>query len=256
MPLIMAWCWCYWESTPFCFAWLLERLFIPASVAALVYFLGIRQLKRKRAIDFAEKQLTEFYGPMVAARVQIENFSGFDSILRAAAHYAHARALEGEEGRNLTMERAERFQQESKEAEAFYGALDEQFLTKGIDALIAMRSLFAAKIVYADDDTQPWYDYFHSFVEMWKTHRENKTNKFMPRTVSATVGAMFDEELLQPFYLHLRERAAFYHGEIAGKRRAKVPAPAPPTTSPEELLKSVDSHPLIGRKRRRSSSGE
>jgi hypothetical protein len=78
---MIAWCWCFWESNPFCFAWLVEKLILPAVVAALVYMLAVRQLRKKRTIDFAEKQLTEFYGPMVGARTKIENFTTFDRII-------------------------------------------------------------------------------------------------------------------------------------------------------------------------------
>ena len=250
---MLAWCWCYWESTPFCFAWLLEKLVIPASVAALIYGFGIRQLKRKRAIDFAEKQLTEFYGPMVAARTKIESFSGFDNILRAAAHYSHARALAQDHGETVTTQRAQEMLDESAQAERFWDALNERFVTDGIDALLAMRTLFAAKIVYADPDTRSWYEYFHAFVEMWLTHRANKERQFIPRQIAGTVGAMFDEELLQPFYAHLRERAEFYHAEIAGERRSKVLAPPPPSAAPRDLLDRLETNPFFGRRRRKSA---
>src|SRR4051794_26187570 len=101
---MLLWCWCFWESTPFCFAWLVEKLFIPSLVAGLVYFLGIRQLKTKRRVDFAEKQLTEFYGPMVAARAEIEGFTRFDRILRAAASHADSLHQDRYRGHSITTE--------------------------------------------------------------------------------------------------------------------------------------------------------
>lgn len=246
---MLLWCWCFWDSVPFCSAWLVEKLFIPSLVAALVYFLGIRQLKTKRRIDFAKEQLTEFYGPMVAARAQVEGFTRFDRILRAAAGHADSLHQDRYRGRGITSEYLAEMDEYSKELERFYGGLNDRFRTTGIDALIRMRDLFAQKIVFADPDTQPWFEYFHAFVEMWSSHRDNLTNQFMSRTVAGTVGAMFDEGLLQPFYAHLRERAAYYHAEIARKPQKCIPAPAVPTLNVEDLIDKVESNPLLQRRR-------
>jgi len=163
---MLLWCWCFWEGTAFCFAWLVEKLFIPSLVAGLVYFLGIRQLKTKRTVDFAEKQLTEFYGPMVAARAEIEGFTRFDRILRTAAGHADSLHQERYRGHGITTEYLTEIDAYTKELERFYDGLNDRFRTTGIDALIRMKDLFARKIVFADPDTQPWFEYFHELFRV------------------------------------------------------------------------------------------
>lgn len=237
---MLAWTWCFWGSGPFCLGWWLERLALPGLIAFLVYWLAVRQLGKKRAIDFADKQLAEFYGPMVAARAEIFNHTKFDRYVRAASQHVHAKKLKREEHRKVDMEYVRQGQVDVAELERFFDTLNDRMYNVTIEAYINMRKLFAVKMAYADADTQAWYDYFYAFVEMWQVLREHDKNSFLPKGVGGTIGAMFTEELLQPFYGHLKERAAHLQDEIAGKAEKKSPAPKPPSTETLDLLKKLD----------------
>lgn len=241
---MLAWISCLWGLEPFCGAWWFEKLFLPGLIAYFVYRLAVRQLKKKREIDFAEKKLTEFYAPMVAARAEILNFTIFDRILRNASQLVDIRKQK-ESKRTITPPDLAEIDNYGRELKTFFEGLNKRLLSEGIDAYIRMRKLFAEKLAFADEDTQPWYDYFYSFVEMWNVTRTNKGEQFISPPVEATVGAMFDEELLQPFYAHLRERAAHYQSEIGGKHRSKAQAPSPPSTEPSALVHRLKSNPLL-----------
>jgi hypothetical protein len=244
---MLGWCWCFWEAKPFCVGWFAEKLVFPLLVAALIYQFAIRQLKKKRGIDFAEKKLTEFYAPMVAARTNLLAFTKFDRTVRNASQLVDIRK-QREERRSMeeyaTREYAASAEAYNKELETFFEGLNKRFLTEGIDALLTMRKIFVENYAYADDDTQPWFDYFYAFVEMWRTIRLNKTEAFMSGGVEQIVGQMFDEELLQPFYAHLQERARFYQGEIGGSKVTRTPAPTPPSAEPTDLVARLKAKPI------------
>ncbi len=244
---MLAWCWCFWEVKPFCVGWFAEKLIFPLLVAGLVYQFAIRQLKKKRAIDFAEKKLTEFYAPMVAVRTDILAFTKFDRTVRNASQLVDIRKQK-EERRSpeqyMTSEYVASSETYQKELETFFEGLNKRFLTEGIDALLAMRKLFVTKYAYADDDTQRWYDYFYAFVEMWRTIRANKIEAFLSGAVEQIIGQMFDEGLLQPFYAHLQERARFYQGEIGGERVRRNTAPDPPSAEPMDLVARLKANPM------------
>ena len=225
-----------WSSEPFCLGWWLEKLMLPALIAFLVYSFAVAQLRKKRSIDFADKQLTEFYGPMIAARAEIFNHTMFDRYMRAASRHADAVKLRREEKRRVDAEYVTDANAYGEELEKFFETLNTRLYNETIESYISMRKLFAAKMVYADADTQAWYDYFYAFVEMWRVMRDNDKNTFLPRGVGALIGTMFDEELLQPFYMHLKERGAYLQAEIAGRKIGKKLAPKPPSTETLELL--------------------
>ena len=234
--LPITWSWCLWGSEPFCLGWWLEKLMLPALIAFLVYSFAVAQLRKKRSIDFADKQLTEFYGPMIAARAEIFNHTMFDRYMRAASRHADAAKLKLEKNRKVDAEYVNESNAYGEELGKFFETLNTRLYNETIESYISMRKLFAAKMVYADADTQGWYDYFYAFVEMWKVMRDDDNDTFLPHGVGALIGMMFDEELLQPFYAHLNERGAYLQAEIAGRKTAKKPAPTPPSTETLELL--------------------
>lgn len=230
----MSWDWCFWGNEPWCVGWFLERLLFPALLAVLVYVFAVRQLKQKRQIDFAEKQLSEFYAPMLGARAEILNHSQFDLYMKNASYQEDRKRLERDANRPIDHYLLGELKNYENELERFFGNINHRLINERIDAYIAMRDLFAHKMAYADADTRAWYDYFYAFVEMWRVLRENdrQESSFLPQGVRSRLGAMFDEEKLQPFYEHLRARCDYLQREIAGERATKTKAPTPPQVEP------------------------
>lgn len=226
----MPWSPCLWETDPWCLGWFAEKLLVPALLALVVYNLTVRQLKKKREIDFAEKQLAEFYAPMLGARAEILNHTKFDQYMTAASRREDKKRLARDAKRPIDYLLLGEQKNYETELERFFDNINNRLLNDRIDAYIKMRELFASKMAYADVDTRHWYDYFYAFVEMWRVLRDNrKANPpFLPQGVGSELGAMFDEEKLQPFYEHLRERCDYLQNEIAGRYAAKTAAPTSP----------------------------
>jgi hypothetical protein len=190
----MNWSLCLSGTTPWCLGWIAEKLLIPGTIAILIYRFAVLQLKRKRAIDFAEKQLAEFYAPMLGARAEILSHTKFDQYLRNASFREHSERLE-RAGRLPTSESLTEDQQYTESLKRFFGSINDRLLGERIDAYVAMRTLFAKKMAYADEDTRRWYEYFYSFVEMWRVTRDNERLEDPPvsRTTLSHLGGMFDE---------------------------------------------------------------
>jgi hypothetical protein len=242
--------WCF-DDTPWCAGWIVERLAFPLAIAYAVYRLALyqiektrqanlTQLDRKREIDFADKQLSEFYAPMVGARAEIFNHTTFDQYLKRASFFVDQRRLERDKNRRIDSEYLAESDKYTKELETFFDGINRRLLGERIDAYIAMRELFAEKMAYADPDTREWYGYFYAFVEMWRVYREEGERQFMSKAVLGALGSMFDEELLQPFYAHLSERVDYLQREIQGERVEKKRAPkVPEIGSPKDVLTAI-----------------
>jgi len=197
---------CFWEVGPWCAGWIVEKLVFPLAVAYVIYQLALRQiastrqgnleqLDRKRQIDFADKQLTEFYAPMLGARAEIQNHTVFDQQLVDAKRYVFERRRKREgiqSAEQGTDERREQYTAIDAELKRFWGGVNDRLLGERISAYIAMRSLFAQKMAFADVDTRAWYEFFYAFVEGWRVHRDLETNPFTTDEVIAMT--MLDEE--------------------------------------------------------------
>jgi hypothetical protein len=204
---------CLWESVPWCLGWMVEKLAFPLAIAYVIYWLALRQLKRKRQLDYADKQLTEFYAPMMGARAEIFNDKVFDTHLyRAAAFVDMEYAKVDGEGAGIGRRAVEKLSSSRYEGR--------------VEAYVEMRKLFADKMAFADRDTREWYAYFHAFVEMLRRHEVKHGPN--DETVAA-LASMFEEKPLEPFYRHLEERTDDIQREIRGLRVLKRrPAEPPP----------------------------
>jgi hypothetical protein len=242
--------WCLAGKEPWCLGWLAEKLFFPALIAVLVYKLAVRQLKKKREIDFAEKQLAEFYAPMLGARAAILNHTKFDNYLNSASYWEDWARRQERVGRKVSPETAREHKEYGKELDRFFAHINDRLLKERVGAYVSMRDLFASKMAYADSDTRAWYDYFYAFVEMWRELRANRKADppdLSPEVVSR-LGQMFSEQHLQPFYAHLSSRVDELQGEISGSVVAKTHVPVPPTVDPDrdfkEMLESLEHGPI------------
>lgn len=245
---------CFWEVGPWCAGWVVEKFAFPLGIASVVYWFALHQIEktrranltqlgRKRQIDFADKQLAEFYAPMMGARTEILNHTIFDQHLTDASEFVDVLLLRQRQqdwDRRGTPEYAERAEARSEQVKVFVDGNNKRF-DKRVDAYISMRELFAKKMAYADPDTREWYAYFYAFVEMRLVCRENETSQFMTNEVQGALGSMFAERLLQPFYAHLAERVDYLQREIQGEMVEKKPAPASPEVGrPKDFLGRSD----------------
>lgn len=222
---------CFWEVGPFCAGWLVEKLAFPVAIAYFVYRLALYQIEknrlanldqlaRKREIDFADKQLTEFYAPMVGARAEILNHTVFDTYLYRASRWVEQewikREGEGESGADDTT------------TKLFRRNADKRMRGERVVAYVAMRTLFAEKMAFADPDTRDWYNYFYAFVELLRVDKENSESHFLSQESAIALSSMFEEKPLELFYKHLLERTDQLQREIRGVVGERMVAPTPP----------------------------
>jgi hypothetical protein len=244
--------WCFWGNSPWCAGWIVEKFAFPLAIAYAVYRLALNQIEktrqanltqldRKRQIDFADKQLSEFYAPMVGARAEIFNHTLFDQYLKRASQFVDQRRLKREKDRTIDEQHLNETKAYGEQLKRFFEGINKRLLGERIDAYIAMRKLFAEKMAYADPDTRAWYGYFYAFVEMWRVYREEGDGQFMSQEVLGALGSMFDEELLRPFYAHLNARVDYLQKEIQGVRIEKAAASMPPDVPyPKDFLSRLD----------------
>jgi hypothetical protein len=74
-------------------------------------------------------------------------------------------------------------------------------------------------------------EYPQMYPVVHKNFRRALIRRFPYSVFYIQLGTMFDEELLQPFYDHLRERCDYLQQEIAGEAVRKTSAPPPPAVS-------------------------
>lgn len=224
---------CFWEVGPFCAGWLVEKLAFPVAIAYFVYRLALYQieknrlanlgqLERKRQIDFADKQLTEFYAPMVGARAEIFNRRVFDTYVHRATTFVEAEWKKRYDDGRTAIELHE------LKLEPAYSAMDKALRNERMKGYVAMRDLFAKKMAFADPDVRDWFGYFYAFVEMLRVDQDNDEKKYLSTEVSIALVGMFEEEPFQAFYAYLLERTDQLQREIQGAPSEvvrKVPKP-------------------------------
>jgi hypothetical protein len=233
---------CFWESSPWCVAWIVEKLAFPLAIAYGIYRLALRQiattrqanldqLERKRQIDFADKQLTEFYAPMVGARAEIFNRRVFETYVVRAVRFVEAEwEKRYDDGRTAV-------EKHDLKLEPAYSAMDKALRQERVNGYLAMRDLFASKMAFADPETRGWFDYFYAFVEMLRVAQDNEEKKFLSPEVSIAMTGMFEEKPLQPFYQYLLERTDQLQRGIQGApSEAVIQVPKPPEVPEPWLL--------------------
>jgi len=168
---------------------------LSAAVGAwLVYYFGLR-VQRQHA--FAERQLAEFYGPMVAIHKQIRAKSNLRVAISEAAGKAwreqvSARGIPGTE--SVTAEDSFAPFREIIEYN------NRQLADELLPAYRQMLSLFTERYHLADPDTREFYEQFLQYVEIW--------NRVMAESLPESVLEKLDhhEANLKVFYDHLELR--------------------------------------------------
>lgn len=188
--------------------WVVEKLIVPLFIPFLVFLYAVIQLVEKRRIEFREKQLTEFYAPMLAIRQHIYS----DSVFHLKLRQAHG---------GTWLDVVNRLQNErnpiiwDKEFEPFKRRIDssnEHFMKDTLPLYRKMGELLRDKYAYADADVREWFMMFYAFVETWNvTEQADEKKDVAPGTVSKVA---VNEEKLKPFYDLLEERTNEIQVEI------------------------------------------
>jgi hypothetical protein len=187
----------------------------PAAIAAVVGLAGVvvgagltawlaaRRDRTQRRFAFIEKQLSEFYSPMVGLRAEIRMFGELRVKLQNEADSAWQQLTEGvapgPESQALTAARFPQFK-------ALIEHDNVQFNERLMPAYRKMVDLFREKLWLAEDETRNYYPVLVEFVDVWERWL---AGSLPPELIERTGHT---EVKLHPFYEHLEaQHARFRH---------------------------------------------
>lgn len=182
----------------------------PAALTALVGLIGIvigacltawlaaRRDRKQRQRAFIEKQLSEFYSPMVGLRTEIRMFGELRVKLQNEAEAAWRDLSEVQAGPESRALNASRFPQ----FKALIEHDNTQFNERLMPAYRKMVDLFREKLWLAADETRQHYPLLVEFVDVW----ERWLSGALPPELIERTG--HSESKLHPFYAHLEAEHA------------------------------------------------
>lgn len=164
------------------------------SGAFLTAWLAVRRDRTQRRLDFIEKQLSEFYSPMVGLRSEVRTFTELRVKLQDAAGDAWRELADdagpGPQAEQLTASRFPQFK-------ALIEHDNSRFNERLMPAYREMVDLFRGKLWLAEDETRQYYPTLVEFVDVW----DRWLGGSLPHEVIDRTG--HSEVKLHPFYEHL-----------------------------------------------------
>lgn len=176
-------------------------------LAALIGFLGAligagltawfvqRRERQQRQLAFLERQLREFYSPMVGLRAEIHTRSQLRVRIQNTAEAVSSELLRT--GSNQTRGRAQPLLQQFQRV---IEDDDTTFKTQLMPAYQKMALVFRENLWLADADTQAYYPDFMEYLDVMERHLRDA----IPGEVVVALG--HTEANLHPFYAHLEAR--------------------------------------------------
>lgn len=175
---------------------------IPALAGLTGVYLGVfltgRQEKRQRKYSFIERQLNEFYSPLLGLRAEIQMKDDLRDKIKDKASLAwdnlcaKARESGPDELQKLTDERFPEF-------ERIIEYDNRMLMEELIPAYRLMAKIFRENILFAEPGTRSYLKELIEFLDVW----DRWTGKSLPSEVLSEL--KHDEKKLEPFYKHLEE---------------------------------------------------
>lgn len=145
---------------------------------------GLRQVERAKKLDFIEKQLKEFYSPMLGIRKEIETKSNLRVRVSKASHEVYREKIkEGQPDYTVV------------KAEIEYN--NEQFRDELFPLYKSMQTIFRDNYWLASKSTAAYYPKLVEYIEIWDRHFANAIEGEVVEKVNHT------EAVLHPFYNEL-----------------------------------------------------
>ena len=182
--------------------------------AGFVFIFGIRQGTLQRRAAYREKQLAEFYAPILAQHARIDATMRVRKALYNGAHEAWAELCKRYEGAHQLMHDHE---EQFKPYKKLFEYDNEQF-TKALFPLYQkMLELFTEKYWLADEDTRNHYPAFLHYVEIW----ERFLSESVPRDALERVDHGADR--VEAFFRHVEQKVSELQGELKARRFSVFP---------------------------------
>lgn len=177
----------------------------PFLTAYLGYKYGLWHVKEKNRLEFKNRQLNEFYSPMVGCLKAIKA----KSQLRVEVHNASDTAW-----RKICENRAKPFEDPEEQFEPFDKTIEydnRQFREEILPLYDEMVAVFKQNMGLATESTRKWHDDFVKFVELWHRSLDGGIAPEARRQMG------YLENDLQPFYQDLERQVELLQKEISRK---------------------------------------
>lgn len=155
---------------------------------------GLKQIRIQRKLDFIERQLREFYSPLLSYHREIRAKGELRVRIGQAAEQCW---------RELCEKQPEPFLEHDKYFEPYKKIIEydnKQLKSELLPLYNRMLSTFSDKYWLAEPETQKWYSALLDFVELW--------NRWITKNIPPEVieKLSHSEERLNPFYEELEKR--------------------------------------------------
>ncbi|MCI0628919.1 MAG: hypothetical protein L0387_45950 [Acidobacteria bacterium] len=187
----------------------LARWALSIAVPALAGFFGVlvgawltsKREERQRRFAFLERQLRDFYSPLLGLRSEIRKKGELRVRISGAANTEWQRLCAQMRDTARAEENLERLQKEKgPQFDAIINYNNEQFAKDILPAYRRMLSVFRDNLWLAEAETRLYFERLLEFVDLW----ERWIAHSIPHEVVQNLG--HSEESLHPFYDHLEKK--------------------------------------------------
>lgn len=169
-----------------------------AGVAIGAWLTGRRERSQRR-LDFVEKQLKDFYSPMLGLRTEVRMRSELRVRIHDTADVVWRELCE--QKRQISVDALGAFSRtRGPEFKQVIEYDNKQLQEELLPAYRRMAKLFRKQLWLADSDTRDHYQHLTEFIELW----DRWLAKSIPGEVIERLG--HSEDKLKPFYEHLQQR--------------------------------------------------
>ena len=169
------------------------------------YRYGIRQMRSQKRLEYVERQLREFYSPMIGYLKRIKAKSELRFEISKASDPAW---------RKIRNEHPKPFIDHEKYFEPFKKSImydNKQLREELIPLYDKMVSVFTENSWLANSATKKWYSELSRFVDLWHRWLEDSISAKVLQEINHT------EERLRPFYQDLENQQERLQKELSGK---------------------------------------
>ncbi|MBI5205586.1 MAG: hypothetical protein HZA11_11780 [Nitrospirae bacterium] len=187
----------------------LSKIVLPALFTLLAgsfgYRYGLRLMKNQKRLEFIERQLREFYSPMLGCLKRIKAKSELRFEISKASDPAWQK---------ICGEHPKPFLEHKKYFEPFEKQImydNKQLREELIPLYDKMLAIFTENYYLAESETKNWYSELTRFVEIW--------HRWLDESIPAEVIKELEhkEERLTPFYQGLESQIVKLQKELSGK---------------------------------------
>lgn len=178
--------------------WDFLKVAVPAVCTLLAGYIGIRyglkHIKVQKELDFIDRQLRQFYSPILGRQKEIRAKSEIRNKISTKAKEAWKEKCKKASGS---------INKKSPDFEPYEKLIDydnEQLKNELLPLYREMFHIFREKYYLAEPETLKWYSEFCEFIEIW----ERSLSKSIPNEVIRKIG--HSERKVKPFYKELETR--------------------------------------------------